>query len=536
MSNVKKLMMSAAGGGGDWFTNVWQSDPRVDGVGSLTTGETLSFGVNEVAGEEKNDAYLTTSGETIQVIRCIGSGTTGITGALIVKYDTDGTVLASKALNTISTSGVNGSHPRLYPYGSTYDYNNDILYVVGYASYVSVTGYGSQWGGVAKIDATNMSLDEFYVYPTNFQSVSNRGWFEDACINKNNGNLMCVGVYDISGTGYRGAIWEINPSTMAQVGAALFGSGGAYFNCVDTDSSGNIYVGGYDAYAKSSLIKMNSSYQNQWNYNIDDNGQLTFGLKVKGSYVYVLREDSNILTNYSNIPVAINKFDLNGTNQWTSSATTSGAHADPQYNGYAVRGFDFDSSGDIIIAHNIPGNYRSLPGGTNNFGVGFTKLNDSDGDYNWTVTVLPYTANSNCSVRYNPGGITIKDGRIACAGKFFNYNYESSSSFVNSKAMFALNLPEDPTSISFANNNLFAPSDVPQLSTTISGGPAYEVGIRIDDVSTYWTMHGIVDTGGSSVSSSLTTLSSSNTAPTDFLSSCRYHSFTPYSETNISLA
>lgn len=529
-------MMTSAGGGGDWFTALAAPNLKADGPSGATTtnGDSLPFGSNTTSGEDKNDIYFTSSGETIQVFRSTGpASTTGITGFLVVKYDTDGTIIGSKAFNTMDTSGTQGTHPRLYPYGSTYDTTNDFLYVVGYSNYTNVTGYGSAFPGVAKIDGTDLSLDEYYVYPTNqnIGTTGNRGWFEDCSINKNNNNLMCTGVFDIQGVGYRNCIWEINPSTMAQVNAVLIGSGGAYGNCIDTDSSGNIYLGGYDAYGKSSLIKFNSSYIHQWNKDIDSNGQLVQGLKVKGNYLYVLRRDAGILSGYGNFPVAMNKFDLNGTNQWT----TYGAHADSGYNGFGVTGFDFDSNGDIIITHLMPNNYRALTGANNTYGFGFTKLNDSDGDYNWTVSILPYVQNTSNAPRFNPGGMSIKDGRIAAHGQFMVYTYEGSSNYMIHRSLYALNVPEDLTSMSFTpDNDLFPSADVPQLSTAT--GTPHTLGLRIDDVSSYFNTSGPAQLDSGSVTYSVTTLTSGNTAPTDFLSSCRYYDITPDYEVTVALA
>ncbi len=515
MSNFKKLMMSSAGGGGNFYLESVLTDGAIGGPTAIP-GLQLNQNV-------KYETHFLSDGTTVHCYNVQGTlpdGTTSTQGALYTKLGTDGTVLWSKRVAN-QLAGDSTSYPRCLHYGSVVD-SSDNLYIVGQVNYVS-TPYGTNsWPYVLKIDTSDGSVEKLMVYSLyNAQYGNNdRGWFEDIKINKSNGNLVCAGVMDVTGVGYRGSFFEINPSTLAIVGARLIGNGGAYFNCVETDSSGNIYVAGYDNYSYSSVIKLNSSYTVQTSKNLDQNGGLVESISEKDGNLYVARYDSAILSGYSSVPIAVTK--LANSN---FSVVWSQGHADPSFNGYGVRKIRFDSNGDLIVANLFPGNYRSLAGVSGIVGSGISKLSDVDGSLDWAVIFTPYSSNSAAGANYRlyQYGIAVSaDDLIATTAEDFFYYYANASDFkqVRSPSAAVLSL-EDLEGINFTSDStaLYSTDDV-----------SWPQGLKIVDVTSYFTLSGTADSSGTSGISTSTT--NPTVAATDATSQVQIADVT-YSEENL---
>jgi hypothetical protein len=488
MANAKKLMMSAAGGGGDFLSDVVSDNNLIEGNFSGTyLGSSVPQG--SLRAVQGFGSHILSDGTMVGVY-----DNRFRKEPYIVKYDTDGTALVWK-----SVTNTTGGSIDFRVYDSCVD-SSDNLYLSGVVSNYNLAGYGGRSkGGVIKIDTSgNMSLTKYWVYPQDENNDNNGTSLHYGCsINQNNGNLMVCGRVDISGTGAVPYYMELNPSTGAIVLDKYISDGGSIAWKMDTDTSGNVYLCGYHSNNPDAVWKLNSSGTTQWAKSFKSNGSTVQDIKVKGSYVYVVPTNSDgLLSGFAYRPLTVYKLNAsNGSHAWT----TANAHADSsEAKNFYPRKLSFDSNGDILVLWEVPAAWV-IDQGTlySQRSCGIARLEDSTGNLDWAVSIHGYSNSSyDTSQTENDVQLTLEedaidcvDGRIAVASIRNNFYWQRSGTYqgyVNQETPYIANLPEDLSGYSFQNGNTFSTLSI----TTTDFNQNFNWGMGITDVTSYFNLSG----------------------------------------------
>lgn len=480
--------MSAAGGGGDFFSDVVPDDVLNEGNFSGTyLGSSVPQGT--INTPQCVGCHILSDGTMIGVYDNRFRNT-----PYIIKYDTDGTALAWK-----SVTNTTGSPATFRVYHSTVD-SSDNLYLVGEVRDYNISGYGSQSkGGVLKIGTSgSMSLTKYWVYP--HDDKNNNGGVSKlygCSINNNNGNLMVCGVATTLASGSSPYYMELNPTTGAIVLNRYIADGGSVAWKIDTDTSGNVYICGYHSNAPDAVWKINSSGTTQWSRSFKSNGSTMVDIKVKGSYVYVLPTNSDgLLSGFAYRPLTVYKLNTsNGTHAWT----TSNAHADSsEAKNFYPKKLSFDSNGDILVLWEVPATWILDYGNLyDQRACGIARFDDSTGNLDWAVAIHGYSNSSyDTSQTENDVQLTIEedaidcvDGRIAVASIRNNFYWQRSGTYqgyVNQETPYLANLPEDLSGYSFQDGNTFSTLSI----TTTDFNQNFNFGMGITDVTSYFNLSG----------------------------------------------
>jgi hypothetical protein len=310
--------------------------------------------------------------------------------ARLTKTNESGTVQWTRDLNTGSVD---------YPWGVGVDSSGN-AYVGGYTGSTAVLAKYNTSGAIQWQRTLDISGQTDYGYSLTADSSGN-SYITGQSVNGSQ-TSMFLAKYDTSGA----IQWQRFLTLTA---------GGSYGQGIAVDSSGNVYVTGYDTFNSTSIItaKYNSSGTIQWQRRLDTSGgdDIGYGITTDSSgNVYIT---GNSFSN--NILVA--KYDTSGTLQWQRELSAGGA--------FYGRSIAVDSSGNVYITG------RGL-GGSNVYGAVVAKYNSS-GTIQWQRVLY---ANPNVSSGSTGFGIFLDSSTNI-------YITGSSSQDTGNNDIFVARLPSD---------------------------------------------------------------------------------------------
>lgn len=332
----------------------------------------------------------------------------------ITKHNSGGTLLWQRALKTVNNFGV-------FPTGIALDSSNNV-YIAGSFNNSSntyniafLTKYNTsgtiQWQRSISSASTATSISS--IATDSSANVYVTGTFRNA----SNGTNAFIAKYNTSGT----IQWQ---RSLADSNSAASQSDLPYG--ITTDSSGNVYVTGYQRGATTFITKYNTSGTIQWQRFLSVTSYTSFG-------GYGIDTDSSgnvyITGNYYDASVAsysifTAKYNTGGTLQWERILRNNEASA-PQAYGLAC---SVDSSGNVYVT----GNFLNASNMSNAF---IAKYNTSG-----TIQFQRRLRDNNATASQNDYGnsITVSpNGIIYCVGYFRNSS--------NGTNAFITKLPTDGT-------------------------------------------------------------------------------------------
>jgi hypothetical protein len=241
----------------------------------------------------------------------------GVGDGFLIKYNSSGTLQWQRKINAASGQSVNNMRVAIDSTGA------DI--------YISASWTKSSAGatGLVKYNSSGTLQWQRMLFTGSFNNVNASAVRVDSA-----GNVYVAGQDSVSGT--RGFVTKYNNAGTLQWQQYISGASSPNVAYFAFDSSTNIYCSG-----NPRIFKLNSSGTVQWGYNMSTNSVSAYGIATDSS--------GNSWGNYDNgtSGVTFNKFDTNGNNTDTNTATVSSASLS------IITGGCFGDTGYYILAKSV---------------------------------------------------------------------------------------------------------------------------------------------------------------------------------------